>query len=197
MSRPSNRGVFDSRGLGDKIAIPDGPSNTVALSECVRPDESLSFGANAIFDFQGADPLTAQATWSRSDKTYIAPAESSGTNLQRGYRWADGSAMFRGFSTVIPPNAGSFCYATAGSDNWALGTASSHHTGGANAAILDGAVRFVNESINARTSGLTDYNLPTNNHDRNTTGPASVNGPSKYGIWGGLGTKEGGESVSL
>jgi hypothetical protein len=216
MSRPSNRGIFDSRGgRGDRITIPDGTSNTVALSECVRPNNGWTFGANAIFTFAenqgdsaepGVDPALAMATHDRQNRTYRAPAvrsvgDDGVDNLQRGYRWLDGSAMLRGFSTVIPPNAGSFAYPTAGTGNWALGTASSYHQGGVNAAMLDGVVRFVSDTINARTPGLPDYNLPGNTQERNAhgrlVGPFSMSGPSKYGVWGGLGTKEGGESVSL
>lgn len=205
MTRASNRGVFDSRGCGEKLTVPDGTSNTVALSEAVRPVAGFTFGANAELNPALQDPQTLQAAYKRSDKIYVSPAiegvDTNGPKLQRGFRWADGSPMLRGFSTVIPPNSGSFCD-DASTGSYSLGTASSYHSGGVQVGMLDGSVRFISETINARTAGLTNYNLPSNNRDTNTAamtalGIVSMNGPSKYGIWGAMGTKEGGESVTL
>ena len=65
-------------------------------------------------------------------------------------------------------------------------TPTSNHTGGVNCAFLDGSVHFVSDTINAMNTGMSyaDFSLtPT--------------GTSLYGVWGALGTPNGGESKSL
>ncbi|MDR2346066.1 MAG: DUF1559 domain-containing protein, partial [Planctomycetaceae bacterium] len=61
---------------------------------------------------------------------------------------------------------------------------SSFHPGGVNCGITDGAVKFVNENID--TNGLP-----------NSTQGSSFTGPSPYGIWGAVGTPNGGEAKQL
>ena len=57
--------------------------------------------------------------------------------------------------------------------------ASSYHTGGAQALLADGSVRYISE------------NIDTGNLAVSTT----LGGRSPYGIWGALGTKSGGETI--
>jgi prepilin-type processing-associated H-X9-DG protein len=69
---------------------------------------------------------------------------------------------------------------------YALMNPASWHEGGINAVMLDGAVRFVADNIDAG----------------NPNGPAGSNGdnyvgPSKWGIWGGMGTHNSAESITL
>ena len=56
---------------------------------------------------------------------------------------------------------------------------SSNHPGGANCLLTDGSVRFVSETIDTG-------NLGTSQPDP---------GASRYGVWGALGSKQGGETV--
>ena len=68
-------------------------------------------------------------------------------------------------------------------DNHWLGgmyTASSRHTGGVQVLMADGSVRFISENIDAGNQGAIEV----------------VMGPSPYGIWGALGTRDGGEVTS-
>jgi prepilin-type processing-associated H-X9-DG protein len=100
--------------------------------------------------------------------------------------WASSLTQFNGFCTVLPPNSGSFLAASvaggtgANSDQRALISPSSYHPGGVNALMADGSVRFIPNSIN--TGDLTK--------------PQVSSGPSPYGVWGALGSIDGGEVVS-
>jgi len=65
-------------------------------------------------------------------------------------------------------------------DNHWLGgmyTPSSRHVGGVQAVLADGSVRFISENINAGNQAASEV----------------TSGPSPYGIWGALGTKDGSE----
>ena len=57
----------------------------------------------------------------------------------------------------------------------------SRHTGGVNAVFSDGSVHFVSNSIDTG----------------NLNARQTVSGPSVYGVWGALGSKNGGEIASL
>jgi len=60
--------------------------------------------------------------------------------------------------------------------------ASSYHTGGVNVTIGDGSVQFISDTINSGT--LTDTTTPTS-------------GPSPFGVWGAMGSINGGENVTF
>jgi len=70
---------------------------------------------------------------------------------------------------------------------------SSNHTGGVNASIGDGSVHFISDTISC---GRLDLKL---GEDQGYTGGQTryFTGPSTYGVWGALGSREGGESVTL
>ncbi len=97
---------------------------------------------------------------------------------RRGTEWTDGNAAHSAFNTVFPPNgpgcaeSGNF----AGQDNLVI-PPSSGHTGGVNASMCDGSVRFVSNAIDTGNLSLTQ---PTS-------------GASVYGVWGALGSIIGSE----
>jgi prepilin-type processing-associated H-X9-DG protein len=65
----------------------------------------------------------------------------------------------------------------------------SNHTGGVNCTFVDGSVHFISETINCG-----DTTAPGSN----PTGYKSyMIGPSVYGVFGALGTPQGGEPASL
>ena len=64
---------------------------------------------------------------------------------------------------------------------------SSYHTGGVNAVFFDGSVRFVPDTVD---TGPASAEFPA-------TDPHSIHGQSVYGVWGALGSPDGGESLSL
>ncbi len=118
--------------------------------------------------------------------TAIDPNNSrryDGSLTVRGWagRWEHGSVSHIGFNTVLPPN-GPSCVDPGSNDNSTHGIypPTSFHPGGVVAALADGSVRFISETINAGDSTL----------------PPVSTGVSPYGVWGALGTHDGGEVVS-
>ena len=86
--------------------------------------------------------------------------------------------------TILPPNGPSCSYQTETTDD-GIFSAGSYHPGGIQAALTDGSVTFIAETINAKTDPAL------------TTGEASVtSGRSPYGTWGALGTRNGGEVLA-
>jgi prepilin-type processing-associated H-X9-DG protein len=86
------------------------------------------------------------------------------------------------FLTILSPNSPSCVNdANPNSDSQvSLLSASSHHTGGVHAVFADGSVRFISDSIDTGNLGVA----------------TTLGGRSPYGVWGALGTKAGGETVS-
>ena len=67
-----------------------------------------------------------------------------------GSRLADGRAYFSCFNTIMPPNRIS-CMEGTWDGSWGVMTASSRHSGGVQAAMGDGSVRFVAETVDLAT----------------------------------------------
>jgi prepilin-type N-terminal cleavage/methylation domain-containing protein len=171
-------GVMNWTRLGD---ITDGTSNTVAISERLRPWEfdTLGMVGEAVID---PNPLGCRAIFNPATKRFATGTVFT-TDTPVGMRWGDGGAFFAAFTTILPPNSAS-CSVQA--NHWARGiyTPSSRHPGGVLSAMGDGAVRFVSDTIDTGNLGQNYPNI--------TTG-----GRSPYGVWGAMGTKTSGESVAL
>jgi len=102
---------------------------------------------------------------------------------QRGRGWTTGWAATIMFHAILPPNSPSCSRGTAVANaaQRHFFSAQSYHTGGVNVGFADGSVSFVSDTVNAGDSAL----------------PAVFSGKSNYGVWGGLSTISGNESVSL
>ena len=189
-------------------AISDGLSNTVIFSESGisgtmndgEADTSIRSGL-AITTVQlserpPSDCAAFRGTGGQLNTTNVR-TQSTWRN-HKGQRWGEGRPAEAGatyFSTVLPPNSPS-CL---GSNETYLITASSYHSGGANAAMSDGAVRFISETIDSgRTTetlgGGTNVVRDANN---NVINGQAYRGASTFGVWGALGSASGGDSVSL
>jgi hypothetical protein len=176
-------------------SITDGTSNTAVFSE------KAIGGAAGIRKLRGGialvsgNPLNAAPTSAASCSVAACLAARSGdefssavsnANLQSsiyvGRMWLTGTPTRTGFSTIIPPN-GSSCGNSASSESSrAIATATSYHPGGVQVGLGDGSVRFISETINAATSGGVDFCV--------------TSGISPFGVWGALGSMNGGESTS-
>ena len=160
-------------------AITDGTSNTILMGERAfgSSNKRLTRGyfANNVGGLN-TSPIGCINT--ASGGTYL-PTQSVMQDRAVGVEWFDGFPAFTGFNTVLPPNSPS-CASDNWGDTWGLFSASSFHPGGVNVLLGDASVRFISETINCG-------NL--------TVGEASQ-GQSPYGVWGALGSKDGGEPAS-
>ncbi|MDR0608793.1 MAG: DUF1559 domain-containing protein [Planctomycetaceae bacterium] len=189
------RGPFGYRNWHPLSAVHDGLSNTLCFSE------------KAVDEFNGTsqDVKTQAATYAvaadggfsggyLSDRTicvgsavggkyqYGVGGMTNGFGYFYGWNWFGGHWYHIGFTTTLPPNSPS-CYNRASNYN-VMFSATSFHPGGVNAALLDGSSKFVSETIDSGTS----IAFPT---------PSAPSGESPFGVWGAMGTRNGGESETL
>jgi prepilin-type processing-associated H-X9-DG protein len=183
-------GDISSRGMfywsdGKSMSISDGTSNTILVSEsCVPSGIGTKTIKGGIAVVSGID--LGSWIWSPSVCMAIRNGqEFSGTahDFWRAGRYLDGMVLYSGFNTIMPPNSPS-CVKTTSEAASGFYAANSNHPGGVNAGRVDGSVSFVSDTID--TNGLPDSVQGKN-----------LNGPSPYGVWGALGTPDGGEAKSL
>ena len=180
----SQRGIFQVSGRNPMSAATDGTSNTILAGESVaaqvRDTVRIKGGSIIIPGF--TTPNICNNARDPNDRTMMAPADQVHYNFSRG-RIADGSVVATGFTTVLGPNSPSCGNARPelGDNTAGIFSATSNHTGGVNVAMIDGSVHFVSDTINTGDLSLPEVRA----------------GKSPYGVWGNLGTKDSGQSVSL
>ncbi len=185
--RQDIRGVFAYRRGINFAAITDGTSNTIAMSEHLRGN--FARGGNnrpqiKVSMVGSVDPRTNPGaclnTHTNGIYTNVAEAKS-----RFGTRWTDGQTERVGFTTVTPPN-GPSCYE--GTNNNAdsvhnVIAPSSNHPGGVMGVFCDGSTRFINDTID--TGSLSTVAA--------WSGSPADSGTSPFGVWGAMGSKDGGE----
>ena len=181
VTQARRRGLFHMMDWKNFSACADGTSNTAAVSESHSAaggnyEPALKGGVHqspsAYLEDTYYYPQTCMEDARSVDDPNIINTPS---DSWRGNFFQDGRA-WNCFHTVIPPN-GPSCM---GPGIWAGSyTANSSHTGGVNVGILDGSVQFISDTIN--TGALEERQV--------------IAGKSPYGVWGALGSPNGGESV--
>ena len=201
----TKRGAFTPHSWKSFSHITDGLSNTLCLAESItgRPtDFAAAYNKtySKISDTRrdvaaapdGRDPENMRV-WpsvclmsvNKIDPLKLDKVEPWG---ERGAYWFIGKPLSNGFSTNLPPNSltCSFGFSAFGP---VIGGVSSFHPGGANTAMMDGSVRFIHDDIDTGDVFVPESRLPETNQ--------AVEGKSTYGVWGALGSINGGETVSL
>lgn len=185
------RGPFGNPNVQKKFSsISDGLSNTIAISERVFHVNTGWRAATATDDVRR---FVAQSVG------ITVPSQCLATSLGRFYApnvqikgrfgllWTDGQAERTCFNTILAPNKPSCVNdnnVNADSNGGVL-TASSNHTGGVNAVMMDGSVHFISNSID---TGNTATSIPAP--------PFVQSGQSPFGVWGALGSTDGGEATA-
>ena len=190
--RVSNRAIFPARHWHSTAALTDGTSNTVAFSESVVPASQYDRNIKAalviaVHNSPDNNPLTqgcvpSSVTDPSNRNMLNSTIPDSNIFDMRGRRVFDGRFAYTGFTTVYPPNYPGCLAAQAWHEGgFGIIPPSSNHSGGVNSSFADGSVRFISETIN---TGTLSSAKPTT-------------GRSPYGVWGGLGSINGGETSSL
>lgn len=165
----------------------DGTSNTILCSEACAGDWTSEKLRSSVVYYSGFDA----GAW--VSKPSLCMNQKSPTNPD-GYvsatlthprcgNWLDRLPLLTGFSTIMPPNGPSCSKYNQEQGQVEILSASSYHSGGVNCGFLDGSVHFISDTID--TNGLAD--TPTGIH---------LTGKSRLGVWGALGSPNGGETVS-
>jgi prepilin-type processing-associated H-X9-DG protein len=193
------RGAF---GAGDVYevnfgSLADGSSNTLALSECAVSDhgtgQTRKIGGMVAASGQVAyrvDGTPGDCLAYRTGNGMVTNAgDATSQYFGIGKYWVIGNTVYTGFLAILPPNSPS-CVDNAVT-NWGLISANSYHTGGVNASMCDGSVQFVSETISAGDPNIAPATQIGGTYN------AGYSGHSLWGVWGAMGTANGGESVTM
>jgi prepilin-type N-terminal cleavage/methylation domain-containing protein/prepilin-type processing-associated H-X9-DG protein len=157
----------------------DGTAKTILIGECAVGGSGNTVrgaGAQNVIDAGNFTPATCQARLN-ADNTLSGGVCTN----NHGTRWGDSYGSYTQFHTIMGPNRVS-CTGT-GCENWNLKTASSWHSGGVVVAFADGSTAFISDGIDCGNQSA-------------TTSGDNAN-PSPYGVWGALGSGNGGEVVNV
>jgi prepilin-type N-terminal cleavage/methylation domain-containing protein len=167
--------------------VTDGLSNTIAMGEMIKAKQgctTIKTGAISTAFDQGTlrgNPAICLTDMSSNN----GPGTVNTPTNWRGLRWADGAPAYTGITTILGPNKIS-CPSNGGDDRDGILEPSSLHTGGVQVLMGDGTVRFISENINTGNPTLTNPPGGSGN---------APGGVSVYGVWGALGSINGGDTV--
>jgi len=147
----------------------DGTSNTILMGEKAHKSDTRKIIGNLTYA-STVDPATCMSYRVGTDYN---PSRVL-TSWSAGSLWSFGHPHWNAFTTVLAPNNPSCITGDDNpSDDHGIFTLSSRHPGGGQILLGDGSVRFITSTVNA------------------------VGGPSGFGVWGAMGTREMGEAVEI
>jgi prepilin-type N-terminal cleavage/methylation domain-containing protein/prepilin-type processing-associated H-X9-DG protein len=198
-----DRGAFAPQQWNGSQSITDGLSNTMLVSERCIAGENIRLVKTGIIVSGSGVPTTFENTVPAANATGTAVKTcyelKDGSNIKSaitdsnivnwsGKRWSDGAIAFTGFTAILPPNSTS---GLAANKEYSGGfiSPSSYHSGGVNVCMSDGSVRFISDTV--------DYQGINGNTVENAKYNTFIEfGKSYHGVWGALGSRAGGESVT-
>ena len=187
--RASQRGMFSNRFAYKFRDVLDGMANTIAVAEIARSKQTPLVRTLVAKDIDGlvdSPRVCVESVVSPQDPTMLSGSVTAWPE-SRGYHWADGNIRSTGFTTVLPPNSASCT--TPLSEFEGVYSAGSHHVGGCNVLMADGAVIFITDSIDCGDTGAPSVQV-------NSPIPgASPGAKSPYGLWGALGSRANKEAM--
>jgi prepilin-type N-terminal cleavage/methylation domain-containing protein len=187
VSDTNMRGVFSFR-VGSPIGdVIDGTSNTIAMSELVMYNDNaraVKGGYVIVASGLSTSPITCMAA-NGPGETLVGTVGTSHYG-RVGDTWTGGYPLMCGFTTVLPPNSPRCVNSGQGEWNWGVFPPASNHPGGVTGLMTDGSVRFISQTINTGNLAAAEVKA--------VSPPVIKNSP--YGVWGALGSKNGGESVA-
>jgi hypothetical protein len=170
----------------------DGTSNTIMASESVTSADwasdrtikgGIAFEPAIYGGSNDIDPAQCLAVRDTGNPNLIKASKYDASKRSwRGARIFDFRPAMTGFNTVLPPNSPN-CY-RADVQSWGIYSVSSYHTGGVNSVFGDGSCHFISETINCG-------NLNTKYKPRDY-----FNAASPFGVWGAIGSLNGGETAA-
>lgn len=174
-------GVFMNEAWTRMADITDGTSNTMGISEGVRPQSSRSYGA--VVTKPGSTswtPISLTPLLNRATKQYVSTVGTFG-DTARGFRAWDGAIPFIAVTAVTPPNTVCISDGTSHTKSQYVLSPTSYHPGGVVVSMMDGSTRFVSETVNTgnQAGAYRDF--------------SDTGSPSNFGVWGAMVTKSGGE----
>jgi len=174
------RGPFGNGAIAFSFSdIRDGTANTAMLSERLFPSDAWLVREGNAYNVASVatSPGTCLATVDPVNRKRFV----TGTSVTTwSGQWDHGSASHVAFNTVLPPNNPA-CGSTGNDDSsWGVWPPTSYHPGGVNLALCDASVCFISDTIDAG----------------NTLAAPVTGGASPYNVWGALGSRNGGESLS-
>ena len=195
-------------------AIEDGTSNTIAAAEVVSTSQAgtlnikggalntPNMGGNGKGFNEGIETACLNKRDPNSQSSMLG---TPNTDYRHGFYGFSGRANDTSFHTALPPNSPS-CTNGNGREAWGAISASSNHTGGVNGGMFDGSVQFISNTINSKSTWVTASYIPEisarttpggNTGSQGQPGQKLDGGASDFGIWGAMGSKAGGESVTF
>ncbi|QDV25446.1 DUF1559 domain-containing protein [Aureliella helgolandensis] len=176
-----NRGVFQMNRWLKIGGIPDGLSNTILVSERVAGGGRDDIMGGVALNQQAWNPAACLARLDPNNPRKLT-GDTRADFRPTGGRAMDGRPYFVGFATMLPPN-GPSCHWGGVDGNEDQSPPSSFHTGGVQVGMGDGSVQFISQSIDTGNQAADSLATPS--------------GMSDYGVWGALGSKNGGEAAQL
>ncbi|MDR1270620.1 MAG: DUF1559 domain-containing protein [Planctomycetaceae bacterium] len=183
-------------------SISDGLSNTAALSEAVTAESENSTMVKSGFAYD-TSVTTPNACRALSTDRISFLSGTTVTSYGRGTNgFGDGRSPSSTFSTVLPPNNVSCVYSSSSNTTnpgWAIGaflTATSYHPGGVNVCYGDGTIHFVSDTVDCGNQGF-NLSTTTTGFALSPSGHREPSGESPFGVWGAIGSINGGESKSI